>query len=189
MVEKQIHINHSNVTYKGFTDFYSKNYSSFCFFANRYLKDTALAEDIVSDVALKVWEKKDELKNTAALKNYFYTSIRNACLNHIAKEKSRKERLDKNTAPLQEDSILQNIIHTETLRQLEVAIEQLPTQCRNVFIKLFKEGKSLSETAEEMGLSIFTIKAQRQRGIQLLRQRMIPLLLLLMLYLPCFFNS
>jgi RNA polymerase sigma-70 factor (ECF subfamily) len=163
--------------------FFKDNYKSFCFFASRYLNDPQLAEDIVSDVALKVWEKKDELKNAAALKNYFYTSIRNACLNHITKEKSRKERLGNNSVPLHDESILENIIRTETLRELEVAIESLPVQCRNVFIKLFREGKSLSEVAEEMGLSIFTIKAQRQRGIKLLRERLISSSLFFMLLL------
>ena len=166
--------------------FFKDNYKSFCFFASRYLKDSQLAEDIVSDVALKVWGKRDELKSTAALKNYFYTSIRNACLNHITKEKNRKESIDKNAGPLHESTILENIIRTETLRELEAAIETLPTQCRNVFIKLFKEGKSLSEAAEEMSLSIFTIKAQRQRGIQLLRKRLMPPSLLLLVLLAGF---
>jgi RNA polymerase sigma-70 factor (family 1) len=171
---------------QSFVVLYQQWYTSFCYFANRYVKEPQVAEDIVSDVALKVWEKKDDLKNIVVLKNYFYTSIRNACINYINKEKSRKERINKNAGPLQESTILENIIRTETLHELELAIENLPTQCRKVFIKLFKEGKTLSEAAEEMGLSIFTIKAQRQRGIQLLRKKLIPSSLLLLILLFVF---
>jgi len=168
--------------------FFEDNYKSFCFFANYYLKDAQVAEDVVGDVALKVWEKKVELKSDLALKNYFYTSIRNACINRIAKEKNRagKERRYRDSLPLNQAPILENIIRTETLRELELAIEALPPQCRNIFIKLFKEGKSLSEAAGEMGLSIFTIKAQRQRGIRLLRNRLIPSSLLLLVLLVAF---
>ena len=62
-------------------------------------------------------------------------------------------------------------LDTEMLHELEAAIDSLPAQCRKVFIKFFVEGKSISVTAEEMKLSVFTVKAQRQRGIQLLRKQ------------------
>lgn len=151
------------------------------------MNDPVIAEDIVADVALKLWEKKDELENISSFKSYFYTSIRNACINWINKEKSKL----KNEAAYQastfpsEQTTLENIIHTETFRQLEIAIHSLPRQCRRIFIKLFLEGKSLSETAEEMKLSLFTVKAQRQRGIKLLRKQFsgATLFLLMMLFL------
>ena len=157
-----------------FEQFYKDHYSSFCFFANRYVNNTTTAEAIVSDVALKVWERKEGLKNPAALKSYFYSSIRNACLNHIIKEKRKAAKKAKyiNTMKREEPSFIENIIHTETLSTLEAAVHTLPVQCRRVFIKLFFEGKSLAETAKEMNLTVSTIKNQRLRGIKLLRNQM-----------------
>jgi len=154
-----------------FETFFKEYYSSFCFFANRYVKDTVVAESIVADVALKVWERRDELKNSTALKSYFYSSVRNACLNYIDKEKRKKTRKAKyvSTIEQQEPSFIENIIRTETLAEVEKAVYALPAQCQRVFIKLFFEGKSLSETAQEMKLSVSTIKNQRLRGIKLLR--------------------
>jgi RNA polymerase sigma-70 factor (ECF subfamily) len=173
------HDNHS------FDVFFKGSYTSLCYFANRYTSDPLLAEDLVSEVALKVWEKRGEIKNEAALKSYFYTSLRNACLDFIAKEKTsekRKERYARSLAT-EEAPFTEDIIRTETLRHLEMAIDNLPAQCRTVFIKLFTEGKTLSEAAQEMGLSIFTVKAQRQRGIKLLRERLAPLLVFVLLFL------
>lgn len=157
-----------------FTAFYNHSYASLCYFATRYTRDPLLAEDIVSDVALKVWQKRGELKNEAALKAYFYTSIRNTCIDRMEKEKNREKREKQYVDAIgtEESCFVKNMIRTEALQQLEIAIDALPHQCRKVFIKLFKEGKSLSEAADEMGLSIFTVKAQRQRGIKLLRARM-----------------
>jgi len=166
----------NKITTLSFELLYKSNYVSFCFFANRYLNNSTLAEDIVGDVALKLWEKKEELNKIDAFKSYFYTSIRNACINWIKKEQSRSKNDATAYLPAtqwDQQTALENIIRTETFQELETAVHSLPSQCRKVFLKLFIEGKTLSETAEEMELSIFTVKAQRQRGIKLLRKQMI----------------
>jgi RNA polymerase sigma-70 factor (family 1) len=162
-----------SLTEESFVAFYRNHYTSFCFFANRFIGDPVIAEDIVADVALKLWEKRNELENINSFKAYFYTSTRNACINWINKEQSKlkNEAAYQASAHLGEKTALENIIRTETFQELEAAIQSLPTQCRRIFIKLFIEGKSLVETAEEMKLSLFTVKAQRQRGIKLLRKQ------------------
>jgi RNA polymerase sigma-70 factor (ECF subfamily) len=169
-------INLLELTEDNIIHFYRKYYSSFCFFANRYLKDPSLVEEIVGDVVIKLWINKDNLRNIRSLKNYFYTCIRNACLDRIRKQanQSKKEEEWHLTPVDGQKTILENIIYTETLRELEEAIESLPPQCRKVIIKLYIEGKSLADTAKEMRLSIFTIKSQRQRGIKLLREQLGP---------------
>jgi RNA polymerase sigma-70 factor (family 1) len=177
-----------NSTVERFISFYHRSYSSLCFFANRYTNDPVIAEDIVGDVALKLWGKRDELENISSFKAYFYTSIRNACINWIKKEQSKLkyEETYQATALPSEQTALENIIRTETFRQLEAAIHSLPAQCRRIFIKLFIEGKSLSETADEMQLSLSTIKNQRQRGIKLLRMQLTPIPLLILMAMTFF---
>lgn len=187
-MKKALHIVVRNMNEEHFTAFYNQWYASLCYFANRYVNDSLVAEDIVGDVALKLWEKLISLRSEEALKSYFYTSLRNACLDWLAKEKTREKREKRyvSSLPAEESAFTERLIETETLRRLEVAIDSLPAQCRTVFIKLFKEGKSLSEAADEMGLSIFSIKAQRQRGIKLLRERMVNICFILSLF-TCFF--
>jgi RNA polymerase sigma-70 factor (ECF subfamily) len=170
-----------------FETFFKEHYASFCFFANRYVKDSLATEAIVSDVALKVWKKKKGLKNPNALKSYFYSAVRNGCLNYIAKEKRKaaKKAQYASSVQLAEPSFVENIIRTETLSTLEVAVHTLPPQCRKVFIKLFFEGKSLAQTAEEMNLTISTIKNQRLRGIKLLRTQMTMVTMIICAVMVC----
>jgi len=84
----------------------------------------------------------------------------------------RKAKHEKSFAAMvdiYEKDFSENIIRAETLRQLKEAMNQLPAQCKKVFFKLYIEGKSVKETAEELKLTISTIKNQRARGIKLLR--------------------
>jgi RNA polymerase sigma-70 factor (family 1) len=160
---------------ESFIAFYRNHYASFCFFANRFVNDSVIAEDIVGDVALRLWAKRGELQNVSALKSYFYASIRNACLDWIHKEKrkSSKETVYLQHTNHEQRNALENMIHAEVLQRVEEALRSLPPQCQKIFTKLFIEGKTLSETADEMKLSLSTIKNQRQRGIMLLRRQLI----------------
>jgi RNA polymerase sigma-70 factor (family 1) len=170
-----------HLTEKYFTSFYKEHYSSLCFFANRYISNLKEAEDIVGEVAIKIWGKRDSLKHTAALKNYFYISVRNACLDYLRQEDKKKltetELVRMNNFASRD--ILENIIYTETLRRVEKALLNLPPQCRKVFTHLFIEGKTLAETALELQLSIHTIKNQRQRGLKILRSTLTMLFMMI----------
>ena len=77
---------------KSFTAFFKEHYVSFCYFANRFVQDPQEAEDIVSEVAIRIWENKHRLRNPAALKNYFYASIRNASLRALANKEKRRSQ-------------------------------------------------------------------------------------------------
>jgi RNA polymerase sigma-70 factor (family 1) len=174
----------SQLSEKKFTSFYEEYYSSLCFFANRYLNNAEQAEDIVGEVAFKIWERRDSLKHTAALKNYFYISVRNACLDYLRHEEKKKltetELVQMNNVSSRD--LLENIIYAETLRRVEKALLNLPPQCRKVFTHLFIEGKTLAETAQELQLSIHTIKNQRQRGLKILRHNLTTIFLLFVLH-------
>jgi len=58
------------------------------------------------------------------------------------------------------------------MARLHEAIYQLPPQCRTIFLKLYIEGKSIAETADELQLTASTIRNQKARGIKLLRVKL-----------------
>jgi RNA polymerase sigma-70 factor (family 1) len=189
--EMSIHLSYSSTPEKKFVLLYHDHYVSFCFFASRYVHDSAVAEDIVADVAMRLWEKKVELENDGVFKSYFYNSIRNACLNWLKREKLKKKKMYAIVGESTEnDTVVEHMIEAELFQQIERALQSLPPQCNKVLFKLFVEGKSLAETAVEMRLSLSTIKNQRQRGIKLLRERLsnITLVLLTTSLLFCAFQ-
>ena len=156
---------------KSFAAFFREHYASFCFFANRIVQDPQESEDIVSEVAIRIWENKERLRNPAALKNYFYTSIRNAALRALANQE-RRSNLKKDLQhlpPRYNSNLPENLIRTEVMQALELVFHQLSPQCRKVF-HLFIDGKSIQETAAELEVSPNTIKFHRKQGIKLLRK-------------------
>jgi len=167
---------------EGFTFFVKHYYAFLCFFANRFVKDKEAAEDIVSESLLKVWEKRNDLEHGAALKSYCYTAVRNACLRwlEVQQRGAEQERSWIQVEEVTEACVLENIIQTEVIEELYTAIKKLPPQSSMVFTKLYIEGKTVAETAQEMKLAVSTIKSHKKNGITLLRSMISPAALLIL---------
>jgi RNA polymerase sigma-70 factor (ECF subfamily) len=157
----------------GFEYFFNALYNAVYFFAFSYVKDKLIAEDIVSISFIRLWNKRTIFENEAGIRGYLYKSVYNASIRHIQQTQSRN--LHNNSYANQmgtvQETYIDSIIRTETINLLHKAISHLPPQCRNVFTKLFIEGKSVAETAQEMNLTISTIKNQKARGIKLLKPK------------------
>lgn len=157
-----------------FSQIFVAYYPAMCQFADQFVNQTAEAEDIVEDVFLKLLEGRNEFNDLSHLKAYLYRSIRHSCLDLI---KTSKRSFERNTFFTtehneQEDTYLSRITRAEVVLELQQAIAKLPLQAGRVITLTYIEGKSNQEAADEMGLSINTIKAQKQRGLGLLRQIM-----------------
>jgi RNA polymerase sigma-70 factor (ECF subfamily) len=155
---------------KGFKFFFEQLYPGLCVFAQRYVPDIAIAEDIVSESFVKVWDKHEGFTNATALRSYLYRTVYHGCLRWLEKEKKRMiEVEDKADGEIEEVNYLSNIIRSETIRELYTAMNTLPKECKKVFDLLYVEGKSVKEAAETLAVSVSTVKAQKARGLQLLR--------------------
>ncbi|ERJ58866.1 RNA polymerase sigma factor [Sphingobacterium paucimobilis] len=145
------------------------------FFAGNLLKqdNMMLAEELVQDSFLKLYQRHDNFKTSNALKSFLYISTRNACYNHLEKQKVRNRHLQDYVYECvdSEQSIILEIMHTETVRELLQAIDTLPPQCKTVINMLIHEDKSYAEIAEILGVTVSTVKNQRARAISLLKHR------------------
>ncbi|MBC7947797.1 MAG: RNA polymerase sigma-70 factor [Chitinophagaceae bacterium] len=156
-----------------FEQLFREYYPSLCLYADRYLSDPEAAKDIAEDAFVKLWTQEQPI-DPGKVKSWLYTTTRNACLDLLRRNKVRR----KNSQILAflsqaetEDFHLQEMIRAEMLEQLYKALQQLPEQCRIIFSKLYIEGKAMDEAAEELNLSINTIKSQKARGLRLLRSK------------------
>jgi RNA polymerase sigma-70 factor (ECF subfamily) len=113
--------------------------------------------------------------------------VRNGCLNDLRNEKVKSENEKVlSLYPEWEEPVLHYIIRAETINEIVNRIELLPTQCRQVFKKFFVEGKDYTTIAEEMKLSVNTVRNQKRRGLILLRGGLLPLLMFIHI-LPVFY--
>src|SRR4051812_23274512 len=74
-----------------FTGYFRQYYASLCFYADRIIKDSEAAEDIVEEIFVKIWNKPRPFESEQHLKAFLYRSVKNACLDFIkTTERSNK---------------------------------------------------------------------------------------------------
>ena len=159
---------------KAFDHFFRQFYAPLCLFAERILKDQGAAQDIVEETFVKLWNKHTDFETALNIKAFLYITTRNACLNQL--KALQRERLNKKQLAYisdhNEDFVLNEITRTEVLREIYLEIENLPTQCKKIFKMSYLEGLKNHEIAEQMHISINTVKNQKVRALQLLKLRL-----------------
>lgn len=158
-------------------------YKRLCHFAWQLIGDNILVEDLVQDAFISYWKNKHALaEHPDVIRNYLYTTVRHACYNVIRRKKV-EERYSQLTSfeDWEDEKILSKILRAEVLNELENAVNTLPESCQKICRLGCLEGLSNLKVAESLGLSVNTIKTQKQRGIKLLRNRLNPELFILIL--------
>lgn len=141
-----------------FEVYYKEHFKCLLLMACKYLRDSSVAEEIVNDVFMKLWEDGHKITVDSSLKSYMYRAIINRCINLINKNKREVvERMDISLFP-DTGYELKQIEENELKVKLYSAISQLPDQCRRVFeMSRFEELKQ-QEIADKLGISIKTVK-------------------------------
>lgn len=143
---------------KAFENYYKENYRYFLLMAFKYLKDTRLAEEIVNDIFMKIWEESHRIEIESSLKSYMYRSIINKSINTLDKlKKENNHAADLNLLP-DEGYELHLIEENELKIKLYKAISELPGQCRRVFELSRFEKMKQKEIADNLGISVKTVK-------------------------------
>jgi RNA polymerase sigma-70 factor (family 1) len=138
-------------------------------FACKYISNDA-ADEIVNEAFYKVWEKRHLINSLSHFRSYLYKIVYHDCLK--AKRSTTLQTIDNADEPVDDFDYSAEVIKSETLRLLYQAIDTLPAQCKQVFTHLYVEGKTVRETADEMGIAVSTVKAQKARGLILLKTRL-----------------
>jgi RNA polymerase sigma-70 factor (family 1) len=132
-------------------------------FSNAFVKSGEAAEEIVSDVFIKLWQIRDRLAEIANLKVYLYTITRNFSYNYLTRH-YKKVVLSLDEA---DPAVLVTFDDPETLcisaeqvAKIREAIAQLPPQCRIIFQLVKEEGMRYKEVAEVLHLSTLTVRNQ-----------------------------
>ena len=129
------------------------------------------AEEIVQDVFLKVWEKRDTLNPNLSFKSFLFTITRNKTITFLkraAKSDKIREEIFYNSQKFVNPTDLY-IREAEVEKIKEEALALLPPRRRLIFEMSRYEGKSHNEIAEELGISPNTVRNQMSMALETLR--------------------
>lgn len=154
---------------KSYEHLFNKYIEALSLLSFRIVRNRTVAEEVVQDFFARYWMRKEEITISTSFKAYAFRSVHNASLNAIRnKHKFTSFENLANTIEA-EEMIPEDLIDGEQLRK---AVDSLPLQCRNVFTLVCVEGLSYAEVAEEMGISVNTVKVQISKAYRRLREQL-----------------
>lgn len=132
-------------------------------FAMSIVKNKELAEEVVSDVFIKLWQNKEKLLEVENLKLYLYVSTKNTSLNYLSRH-FRKDILPIDEMDIKISSLQfnpeQTLLTTEMINKINAAINNLPPKCKVIFKLAKEDGLKYKEIAHLLNISVKTIDNQ-----------------------------
>ena len=151
-----------------FTEIYNRYWNKLYFIAYKLLKDTYSAEEIVQEVFLTLWKKREVL-TIKSLTQYLAAMTRYAVYRHLAKDKHTQEQENAlgtlNTTRNSEIDI-DNKILLEIILKLS---DKLPEKCRLVFQYNKLQDQSLADVAEQLNISQKTAEGHLTKALRVIR--------------------
>jgi RNA polymerase sigma-70 factor (ECF subfamily) len=170
---------------RSFEELFRSFFPSLVLFAQKYVPDQDTAKEIVHNVFINLWEKRQQVDTGSPLKSYLFTSVHNRCLNYIRDQK----KFDK------DDTIFQRLDSTDfsdgvdRLEEQELeqriydALQSLPEKCREIFMMNRFDGLKYAEIAEKQGISVKTVETQMSKALKILREKLIDYLGMIILFI------
>lgn len=166
-----------------FEQLFKVHYKALHAYANMILKDLDTAEEIVQNMFLRFWEKRDLLNVETSIKAYLYKCIYNDSLNYLKHEKVKTKYQDfrKNTTNQLSESAAAKVELSELHFNLRESLNDLPEQCRTIFQMSRFEELKYREIADQLGISIKTVENQMGKALKILRLKLVDFLILFLL--------
>ena len=141
--------------------------------AERMLRDRAVAEELVQDVMLELWRRRETLSSDGSPQAYLFQATRNRVLNHLRhlkiEQRSEPEvRGEISSTPHADAALVQEELDVAVQR----AVQSLPDRCREVFELSRVHGLKYAEIARTLGISVKTVEAQMGKAFRTLRERL-----------------
>lgn len=154
---------------KGMQVMFREYYRPLVMWADSFLKDVPLAEDLVQDFFVSFWkERLYERLTPSGLKGYLFTSVRNRALNLI--EKKDPLRMATRDLPLEQQMEDTDYYTEETLQRIEAEVDKLPKRMQEVLRAVYIDGLSYQAAAEKFSISKATVKVMLVNALKRIRK-------------------
>lgn len=159
---------------------YNDNYRQLRYFGLQYLPDEEVVSDLIQDLWLKIWERKERYAGEAAFKRYLMQALYRAILNYIRHDRVVQEYVGREQlSDKVEQEISHKMIEAEIYDAVNRVFEELPEACRRVYAASL-EGKSQKEISEQFCISVNTVKKHINNANRYMKQQMKRFLLLIL---------
>lgn len=172
-----------------FEELYKKYYIFLCLIAEHIVRNPSDAEEIVSDVFVKLWNIREKIDISTSIRGYLVKAVHNTSLNYIEhlrvsyKLTDSLSNSDYELLAWDSDYPLGHLFEKEITELLNQGISELPDGCRQIFILSRDKDLKYSEIADKLGISVNTVKTQMKIALTRLRENLKDYLMFLLLFI------
>ena len=145
-------------------------YPTMCLFAKKYLDNYNDAEDVAQEIFIELWNQRAKFESFEQIKAFLYLSIKNKSLN-IIKHNVVKEKYSQTFLLEQEHHFEEYVVEADVIYLLNDAVNKLPEQRKHI-MHLSMQGLANNEVAEQMQISINTVKLHKKIAYKELRNKL-----------------
>jgi len=168
-----------------FTALFEEHYAALCGFVLSYVKDAAVAEELVQDLFCTLWRRHAEWQPAGRVRHYLLAAARHRAVSHLRHRQVVQREASRWTSPpasqgdpelpgmgRQPPSPHREVVLAEVTEACRRAIHALPERRRLVVILRWEHHMTHAEIARELGISVKTVEVQLGRALKTLRQNL-----------------
>lgn len=159
---------------EAFTALYMQYHGGIYNYLLKFTKNPNLAEDLVHDVFLKIWEIRAQLEIRSSFSSYLYRFARNAAITQLNRislyDTIRDEVIHRSSLGINDQTLMNAVEAKQYEALLQQAIASLPAQRREAFILCRQQGKSYEEAAALMNISRNTLKQHLSLAVKSIKE-------------------
>jgi RNA polymerase sigma-70 factor, ECF subfamily len=159
-----------NGDHNAFESLFKELYPSLCIYAKKFTQQKEPAEEIVQQIFFKLWENRNELAIHTSLKSYLFKSVHNNSLKYLNSKKFEEDYKKFNEELLLRQS--DYLPDFELSEKINKSIEDLPPQCKKIFLMSRYDNLRHIEIAEKLSISVKTVEVQIRRANIVLRKKL-----------------
>ncbi|WP_298733625.1 RNA polymerase sigma-70 factor [uncultured Chitinophaga sp.] len=161
--------NHDQAVFQHLYNTYSE---ALYLLAYRWVKDSALAKDLVHNLFLHLWEKGDQITITGQVQHYLYRAVSNRAINEL-KRQSRQVSEEVLLFLSDQSSFYETADYILLQKELLQHVQGMPPRCREIFLLSRIHGLEPAEIATKLNISLNTVYFQLSQALKTLRETML----------------
>ncbi len=160
---------------KVFESIFKENYSSMVRTARRILIDIEPSEEVIQDLFVKLWEKRDSLVINTSLPAYLHKAASNHAINHwkfLKKSVMFQDYIGFDIEDAQSDPADEDILHSDLEKKVNYLMKSMPEKRRKIFEMSRFEGLRNLQIAQQLGISLKTVEYHMAAALDFMRTKL-----------------